>query len=418
MLSVHQHWDPLKVCLVGKSYPPEFYSFIENPKVRSVMERIAIETEEDYQKLITLLEKFKVKVIRTDVSDDFEIYLDKKTKKYYPPPMCPRDYTGMFGNRFFAPDKKFGQLMKLYEQVLENKEFDSEDFLELLHTFKLQGKIKRFKTKEEIEIFLLDYYSTLKVNSLSHFSANSNFDSFKTAKEYVTSCGNEVISSDGENTAVITRIGKDLIFGSVHSQSNLSIIYNYTIKKHFTDYRCHIIKEISGHTDSSFCPVKPGLIISLNKPYSHNKTFPGWEVVSLPDQSWNRVKPFLDLKEKNKGKWWVPGEEYNDDFTDFVESWLNKWVYYVEETVFDVNILVIDEHNVVCNNYNKDVFDAFERHNITPHIVNFRHRYFWDGGLHCITSDLDREGEQKDFFPDRKNQIYIYEKKTDKPVIK
>ena len=78
MLSVYQHWDPLKVCLVGRSYPPEFYSFIKNPKVRDVFERIATETEEDYQKLITLLEKFNVKVLRTDLSDNFDLYYDKK----------------------------------------------------------------------------------------------------------------------------------------------------------------------------------------------------------------------------------------------------------------------------------------------------------------------------------------------------
>jgi len=38
---------------------------------------------------------------------------------------------------------------------------------------------------------------------------------------------------------------------------------------------------------------------------------------------------------------------------------------------------------------------------ITPHVLNFRHRYFWDGGLHCITSDLHREGDQQDYFPNR-----------------
>ena len=84
-----------------------------------------------------------------------------------------------------------------------------------------------------------------------------------------------------------------------------------------------------------------------------------------------------------------------DDFYDYVNEWMDDWVTYVEETVFDINILVIDEKNIGCNNVNKKVFDAFERHGITPHILNFRHRYFWDGGLHCITSDISREGEQK-----------------------
>jgi len=107
------------------------------------------------------------------------------------------------------------------------------------------------------------------------------------------------------------------------------------------------------------------------------------------------------LKKKNAGKWWVPGEELNDDFTDFVETWLKDWVLYVEETVFDVNMLIINPTNVIVNGYNKKVFDAFERHGITPHVINFRHRYFWDGGIHCITSDLGRTGEMKDYFPER-----------------
>jgi hypothetical protein len=81
-------------------------------------------------------------------------------------------------------------------------------------------------------------------------------------------------------------------------------------------------------------------------------------------------------------------------------------------------MLVIDEHNVICNGYNKDVFDAFERHNITPHIINFRHRYFWDGGLHCITSDIAREGEQKDYFPNRKGSSALLHPTPDKIVIR
>jgi hypothetical protein len=141
--------------------------------------------------------------------------------------------------------------------------------------------------------------------------------------------------------------------------------------------------------------------VSLVDVQNYAETFPGWEVIYLPEQSWNAITDFTKLKRKNNGKWWVPGEELNDDFTEFVELWLNQWVGYVEETVFDVNMLVIDRKNVLCNNYNKAVFDALERHGMTPHIINFRHRYFWDGGLHCITSDLDRIGERQDWFPER-----------------
>jgi hypothetical protein len=195
------------------------------------------------------------------------------------------------------------------------------------------------------------------------------------------------------------RIGKDLYFGTdTYTQDRTAL--KRKSEELFPDYRCHVVNT-GGHADGTFCPVVPGLIVSLFDVPSYAETFPDWEVVYLPGQSWHAVIPFSELKQKNRGKWWVPGEELNDEFTDFVESWLRHWVGYVEETVFDVNMLVIDEKNVICNNYNEQVFTAFDRHGITPHVVNFRHRYFWDGGLHCITSDLHREGTQKDYFPER-----------------
>jgi hypothetical protein len=136
---------------------------------------------------------------------------------------------------------------------------------------------------------------------------------------------------------------------------------------------------------------------------TYQNTFPGWEVVYLPDQSWSAIGPFLSLKQKNKGKWWIPGFEQDQAVIDCVESWLGHWTGYVEETVFDVNMLIIDPKNVMVFNYNKQVFDALDRYGITPHIVPFRHRYFWDGGIHCVTSDLHREGGMRDYFPERNN---------------
>ena len=333
MYSVHQHWDPLKLCIVGRSYPPEFYSFIKNPRVRTVLERIAQETEEDYQKLVDKLEELGVTVMRPEIQE-FHNYLMKGDSRYVAPPMCPRDFTAMIGNKFYS-------------------------------NFNYSGLISYQK--------ILDHIA-------------------KT---------NEIIQHDDINlsSATVTRVGRDLYFGTMDKEENVDAVRE-KYKEQFPNYRCEVINT-GGHSDGTYCPVKPGLIISLKDVPTYADTFPDWEVVYLPGQSWGMVQEFLDLKDKNRGKWWVPGEELNDDFTEFVESWLSHWVGYVEETVFDVNMLVVDEHNVICNNYNEQVFDAFERHGVTPHIVNFRHRYFWDGGLHCITSDVHREGKRVDYFPER-----------------
>ena len=103
MYSVHQPWDPLKVCVVGKSYPPEFYNFIKNPRLRGLFERIATETEEDYQNLIALLEKFKVKVVRPNVPTvQLDQFLTKNRQIPGPVSMIPRDQMIMVGSKFFV----------------------------------------------------------------------------------------------------------------------------------------------------------------------------------------------------------------------------------------------------------------------------------------------------------------------------
>lgn len=339
MYSVYQHWDPLKVCVVGRSYPPEFYSWIKVPHVRELFERIAIETEEDYQNIIKKLESFGVKVLRPNIHNDATHYLTHDDSKYIIPPMTPRDYSVMIGNTFFESFGSVPGWENGYEHIVEH--------------VRAQG------------------------NTVHSHNYN-----------------NKII-----NGAMVSRIGKDLYFGTELYTQNQSALKSM-VDQTFKNTRNHIVNT-GGHGDGTYCPVCPGLIISLKDVPTYKDTFPDWEVVYLPGQSWEKVLPFLRLKEKNKGKWWIPGFEYDNEVINVVEQWLGHWTGYVEETVFDVNMLIIDPKNVMVFNYNKKVFDALERYGITPHIVPFRHRYFWDGGIHCITSDIHREGTIQDYFPQR-----------------
>jgi len=373
-LSIHQHWDPLKICAVGRSYPPEFYSFIKNTKARSVMERIAEETEEDYQNLLKILHSFGVETVRPELKNDPEYY--KMNGKYLPPPMVPRDHTAMIGDTFYMPST-----------VREDTWGDIKD-----PSWPQDPKnatpemLQEVKNLHGIDVIL-----------------ESDYTFYKPIEDLVKSRGNNIIYNQAINTASVSRIGKDLYFGTETDDDRTALEIKELkekAQKLFPEYRHHILKT-AGHADGIYCPVVPGLIVSLNDLKNYEQTFPGWEVVYLEHEGWDKVQPFLDLKEKNKGKYWVPGEENNDDFTNYVNEWLENWVGYCEETVFDVNMLVIDEKNVIVNNDNDRVFEAFERYGITPHVCNFRHRYFWDGGLHCITSDLHREGTQQDYFPNR-----------------
>jgi N-dimethylarginine dimethylaminohydrolase len=354
--SVYQHWDPLKVVGLGKSYPPELYDYIKNEKVRKVFQRIAEETEEDYLSLQSLLQKLGSKVIRVDVDPMLEQAkhaIQKGTVIPKPYFMQPRDYSIMLGETFHVIEDPC--MKPIADDCIQNGN-------------RVLPSIVAGRHKED---------TIAAASSLSDIYLNG---------------------------AMVSRIGKDIILGT----SDITDAFGATIYNGFTEqvqdylpgYRIHVA-DSKGHLDGTYCPVVPGLIVSILAGYDYDKTFPGWEVVHLENESWFKLGPVLNMKAKTKGKWWVPGEELNEDFTDYVESWMKHWVGYVEESVFDVNMLVVDQHNVIVNGYNQKVFDAFSKRGITPHICNFRHRYFWDGGLHCITTDINREGTLQDYFPER-----------------
>lgn len=379
MYNVHQPWDPLKVCAVGRSYPPEFYSWITIPHVRQLFERIAAETEEDYQGLINKLREFGVQVIRPDLP---EIKLTNKGQ-YPAPPMFPRDEMIVIGNKFYINDRNILDhwFVFSYNNVKDSSWPECRSLKDFVTLPQWIQDECRDVFKVSPEYFVTPYSGILNL---------------------VEQQGNAVMPNSlllGSNGATIARIGRDLYFGTERYNQDSSQL-KIAASKELADYRSHVV-DTGGHIDGTFCPVAPGLIISLYDVPTYKDTFPDWEVVYLPHQSWAKIKPFLHLKQKNRGKWWIPGFEYDQDVIDTVEQWLNHWLGYVEETVFDVNILTIDNKNVLVTGYNQQVFDALQRHGITPHIVPFRHRYFWDGGLHCLTSDLHRQGTQQDYFKER-----------------
>lgn len=372
--SVYQHWDPLKICVLGRSYPPEFYSWIKVPHVRSLFEKIAIETEEDYQNIINKLHEFGIETLRPNLPTNAFI-----NGKYLPPPMTPRDHMIMIGETFYQ--KYTLNFKKFYTAVKDGSWPLCDSFEEFLT---LPSHIQNECNDLHGLSQLYDFYS----------GYNDIFDR-------IANQGNEIKTTYVSQApgAYITRVGKDLYFGT-HSYDQNEIEYQTQIDAEFVNTRNHIVNT-GGHSDGVYCPVCPGLIISLKDVPTYANTFPGWEVIYLPNQGYNQLHPFMALKRKNKGKWWIPGFEYDDAVTSFVEQWLGHWTGYVEETVFDINMLIVDLKNVIVFNYNKQVFDALDRYGITPHIVPFRHRYFWDGGIHCITTDLHREGVLQDYFPER-----------------
>jgi len=363
---VHQHWDPLKVCIVGRSYNPQFYDYIKDKKIKKVFYKIAEETEEDFQTLISLLKSFGVEILRPEVSDNYLDYIQNDI--ILPPPMTPRDYTAMIGNDFYV-DRR--DVRSKWDKIKGDSWPKKPNNFENIPSWILE---------ETRDIFNLWAHEDFAYNNIAkHMEKNSN-----------------VVYDQNINSANTLRLGKDLFFGTdSYSDPVDSLLTRY--KTMFPEYRCHILNT-GGHADGVYCAVAPGLIISTNEINDYRHLFPDWEVIYADYTSVTDVPEFNKIKEKNAGKWWIPGAESDNDIIDFVENYMSNWIGYVQETVFDVNILIVNSQNVICNSYNQKIFDALSKRNITPHIINFRHRFFWDGGVHCITSDVHRLGKLQDCF--------------------
>ena len=347
----YTEFQKLKQIVVGRSW--ESKDIVNLPNISNNNKRLLThlldETEEDYQKLINVIETYGAKVFRPEYGLASNVYA-------YPALMTPRDWAIVFDN----------------DLILGNP-----------------GK-----------------------ETTKWFAAGlaEHVEYFKRPKKLI-----------GFNPASIVRLGKDIIV-DIQEYSNTDSMYEY-IKDTYEPlgYKVYGVQTNSAkfknpmsHGDGTFAILKPGVIITTMHAWKENKgLFKNWDIhVIDPEAEKNIfVKGWCEGKEKRSlegGKivtlangekqQWITNFDFenpkfdNEDFYNFIDNWLSNWVGYSSESIFDVNCLVLDESHVVFTNYNKGVWDFCKKHNIEPIICNFRHRWFWDGGLHCITVDIEREG--------------------------
>jgi hypothetical protein len=198
----------------------------------------------------------------------------------------------------------------------------------------------------------------------------------------------------------VVRLGKDIYLdkkqdsdGYTHFLKQAELLAN--------DYRVHIT-HTGDHSDGVFCPVSPKNIFSTHYRLLYKDTFPGWDVFFLNDTTKNRKNNGYN------GKWWVPGCHYQI-FNEDVVRRAHQWIGNSQETVFEVNMLVVDDKNIFCIAEDDLACKKLESMGFTVHVIDFKTRGFWDGGLHCLTVDICREGPCVDYWPDRgSNGLYYY----------
>ena len=334
-------WSSLKEVWLGDCYPKNFYEHLDS-QVKDCFHEITEITQHDLQIIQNKLEELGV-VVRRPLYDRVDHYIT--TGQLEKPHITPRDFYFCHGNNFyFAENSNHGRPW-----------LDTVSYYKQRNTVNIQNR------------FLVG----LQIN------------------------GSNVI-----------RAGRDVYFDLAYdnmSKPQQIQLFRDNVHHYFKDHRCHLLWN-GGHIDGCFAILRPGLILASNYFADYEKTFPGWEVIHLnkPEFQRTKQKPTGFYAAQN---WYVPNEKKNNSFNDHIIKYALNWVGNYKETYFDINCLVVDEQNVLMLGENEALYKVLNQKGINVHMVPFRARTFWDGGLHCLTVDILRDSTLTDYFHFKDNLI-------------
>jgi hypothetical protein len=202
----------------------------------------------------------------------------------------------------------------------------------------------------------------------------------------------------------IVRIGKD-IYVDPDAHEKMWGFCCQAMVELAKKYRVNICST-GGHSDGIFTPIAPNVIGSSHWKTDYSVSFPDWEVFSCPMPK--ELNNFIPYQNKN---WSIPGtHDKNEEFSKWIAADASDWIGEFQETVFEVNMLVLDEKNVVAMKDHPPLTEWLDKQGITLHTFDFRPRSFFDGGWHCLTLDIHREDTLTDLFPERgDNGVYYRE---------
>jgi hypothetical protein len=384
-------WDefqPLEAVVVGSTYDSSFFDGVKNTKVKDVFKKIVDETTEDIEYFKQQMKSHNIEVFQATT----------KELGYHSSILDYADVNGKIGHGSENPYIVRDSLIPIHPlQVRDDAVVMGNKILITDKTFEVEGYVKKFVEwfgKDQVDLTLYNgdrYFRRTETNFKEHIETKGlNIDFESLSKEEKDKLLSENLLA-GFCSPNITRIGKKCLV-DLH-QTSEALDY---LKELYPEFEYSKLM-LGGHNDGIFSVLKPNVVIAgpWFKGKEHN--FKDWEIIYFNDTRWDDIREWHKVKEQNKGKWWVPGEEDNHDFTKFVESVLPNWTGFVEETIFDLNCLVLDDKYVVVNSNSKELYSVLNKHNMEPIYCPLRHRFFWDGGWHCLTLDVKRRGGQNDY---------------------
>jgi len=188
--------------------------------------------------------------------------------------------------------------------------------------------------------------------------------------DYITTQKCPTVLSDSDpifDAANIIRAGRDIFF--LISNSGNELGYEWLKNLLGDEYRVHPLRSVySGtHIDTTIAFLRPGLILA-NPERVNVENLPAilkkWDIVYAPKM---REIKYSDLPQLSS-------------------AWLGMNLFMINP-----NLAVVDADQI-------ELIKLLERRQINVLPLRLRHGRLLEGGFHCVTLDINREGEKEDYF--------------------
>ena len=346
-------WDPLEEVIVGDCFLWEDIKWHLPESTASKFAIILEETKEDLDKFAVYLAKMGIKVHRPIPKINEElISIAGFDIKHATAPIVPRDQYMVYGENIYQtyttmPDRYLDSLS--YYHI----------FLELFkqgHNWISQPppELKNFDKNED------DFWWTNGEYIYTERYKDKILWHTATMKKY----GDTLLSNWGPGTKL----------GELWMQRNLpegTGIQRSTTGDNNSSF---------GHIDHGFFNISDDIIVCAQDYWIPN-CLKNKKIYNVGKLGVDEIKLTNFTKPK-----------LSDEYLDL---WISEWKGYIQEVCFDCNPLVIDSHNVVFNNHQPKVFKLLESIGINCHVINIRHGFFWEAGIHCLTLDIKRRGNKR-----------------------
>ena len=354
---VYTEYDPLEEVIVADSYLPGDLDHLFPDNSLSSFNRILEETKQDFDQLSDFLTKGGIKVCRPEVKKyPDHISMSGFDVKFPMGPTVPRDQYKVQGKT----------ILQTYTS-LTDRYFDGLSYYKIFSDMFNQG---------------YNWISQPAPNLVPVTPSDLWYVWNEDGSIYDTKLKDRLLF----HTATMFSAGDKIIINAKGPGNALG--YEW-LKRNLPDFE--FIENTNSHADN-YGHIDHGFIMIDDETVIHAGI--EWVPQALRHLKLIDVEQYVPKPStaQYKQDYISEGGRYN---LSWIERYLDNWRGYNQDVCFDLNVLIIDRHNIIFGRALPELFQYLKTFGIECHVCEQRHMLYWEGGIHCSTLDTKRRGNRR-----------------------